>query len=154
MIPATASRVRTAAVIVIGFWIGVAAQAPGDPSLQSLYERHSWFELRGAIAGKTVSPLYAGAVASAFNRTADAERYFNRAIREASATEAATEAREALVNLYMRMGRSSDMSLLRPANVFSKPVGNDLQHGNLGIDVLSQAAEVRIDFQAMSLTLH
>jgi len=28
-----------------------------------------------------------------------------------------------------------------------------LQHGNLGLDVLSQSTEVTIDFQAMSLTL-
>jgi hypothetical protein len=37
--------------------------------------------------------------------------------------------------------------------MFFKPVGNDLQHGNLGLDVLSQSTEVMIDFQAMSLTL-
>lgn len=43
--------------------------------------------------------------------------------------------------------------VLQPANVFSKPVGNDLQHGNLGMDVLSHATEVLIDFQAMSLTV-
>jgi hypothetical protein len=43
--------------------------------------------------------------------------------------------------------------VLQPANVFSKPIGNDLQHGNLGLDVLSQAAEVMIDFQAMSLAV-
>lgn len=42
---------------------------------------------------------------------------------------------------------------LRPATVFSKPVGNDLQHGNLGFDALSRAAEVVIDFQAMSSTV-
>jgi hypothetical protein len=44
-------------------------------------------------------------------------------------------------------------SVLHPANMFSKPVGNDPQHGNLGLDVLSQAAEVTLDFEAMSLTV-
>jgi len=43
--------------------------------------------------------------------------------------------------------------LLQPANVFSPPIGNDFQHGNLGLDVLSQAAEVMIDFQAMAVTV-
>jgi hypothetical protein len=43
---------------------------------------------------------------------------------------------------------------LRSANVFSKPVGNDSYHGNLGMDLLSQAAEVTIDFKSMSLALH
>ena len=42
-------------------------------------------------------------------------------------------------------------ALLQPANVFSKPVGNDFQHGNLGVDVLSQASDVSIDFRAMSV---
>ena len=41
----------------------------------------------------------------------------------------------------------------QPANIFSKPVGNDFHSGNLGVDVLSQAAEVSIDFRAMSLTV-
>ena len=41
--------------------------------------------------------------------------------------------------------KSSLDSVLRPANIFSKAIGNDLQHGNLGLDVLSQAAEVTID---------
>jgi hypothetical protein len=44
-------------------------------------------------------------------------------------------------------------SLLQPANVFLKPIGNGLQSGNLGMDVLSRAAEVVIDFGAMSLTV-
>jgi hypothetical protein len=44
-------------------------------------------------------------------------------------------------------------ALLQRANIFSKPVGNDFQHGNLGVDVLSQAAEVAIDLDAMSLGL-
>jgi hypothetical protein len=44
-------------------------------------------------------------------------------------------------------------TLLRPANVFSRPVGNDLQHGNLGVDVVSQAADVTIDFLTMTLTM-
>jgi hypothetical protein len=97
------------ATIVIGFWFGVVVQAPNERFLQELYERHSWFDLRDAVAGKAVPALYSGAVASAFNRTGDAESYLNRAIREAATTEAANDAREALINLYMRLGRSSDM---------------------------------------------
>src|SRR5687767_14795075 len=96
-------------VIIVGFWSAVVAQGPETPALQTLFDRHSWFELRDAIAGKNVSALYSGAVASAFNRSADAERHFRRAIREASNVGAATDAREALANFYMRIGRSSDM---------------------------------------------
>jgi len=44
-------------------------------------------------------------------------------------------------------------TILQPASVFSKPVGDDFHHGLLGMDVLSQAREVRIDFQSMTLQL-
>jgi hypothetical protein len=57
----------------------------------------------------------------------------------------------AIPELRLRVGGLD--GVLRPANVFSPPIGNDLQHGNLGLDVLSQAAEVMIDFQAMLVTV-
>jgi len=37
--------------------------------------------------------------------------------------------------------------------LFSRPVGDDRFHGLLGMDILSQAAEVTIDFRSMTLTL-
>ncbi len=42
---------------------------------------------------------------------------------------------------------------LRPAQVFSKPAGDEFHHGLLGMDVLSQAREVRVDFGSMKLEL-
>jgi predicted aspartyl protease len=42
---------------------------------------------------------------------------------------------------------------LRPAAIFAKPVGDDFHHGLLGMDLLSQAQEVRIDFRSMTLQL-
>lgn len=57
----------------------------------------------------------------------------------------------AIPQIRLRVGGFE--SLLQPAQVFSKPIGNDFQHGNLGVDVLSQASEVTIDFRAMSLTV-
>jgi len=44
-------------------------------------------------------------------------------------------------------------TLLEPANVFSRPVGDDRLYGNLGTDLLSQASAVTIDFERMALTL-
>lgn len=61
--------------------------------------------------------------------------------------------REIVVIPEVRLRVGGFDGVLQPANVFSTPMGNDLQHGNLGLDVLSQAAEVMIDFQAMSLTV-
>ena len=54
-------------------------------------------------------------------------------------------------HLRLRIGGLD--TVLQPANIFSTPVGNDIQHGDLGMDLLSQAADVTIDFQSMSLTL-
>lgn len=42
---------------------------------------------------------------------------------------------------------------LRPAQIFFKPVGDDFHHCLLGLDVLSQAREVRIDLRTMTLQL-
>ena len=57
----------------------------------------------------------------------------------------------AIPELGLRVGGFD--ALLQPANVFSLPIGNELQHGNLGFDVLIQANEVTIDFRAMSVTV-
>jgi hypothetical protein len=44
-------------------------------------------------------------------------------------------------------------TLIRPARLFSKPIGTEFQHGNIGMSVLSQASEVRIDFKTMTVSL-
>jgi hypothetical protein len=56
-----------------------------------------------------------------------------------------------LPEVRMRIGGFD--ALLRPANIFFPPVGNARSHGNLGMDLLSQASEVTIDFQSMVLSL-
>jgi hypothetical protein len=61
--------------------------------------------------------------------------------------------REVVTIPQIRLRVGGFEGLLQPAQVFSKPIGNDFQHGNLGVDVLSQASEVTIDFRAMSLTV-
>jgi hypothetical protein len=68
---------------------GTGSQSPPESALTQIYDQHRWFDLRDAIAGRTVSPLYVGAVAAAFNRMPDAETYLRRAIREAGTTEGA-----------------------------------------------------------------
>jgi hypothetical protein len=57
----------------------------------------------------------------------------------------------ALPELRLRIGGFE--TTLRPANVFSKPVGNEYQHGLLGLDLLTQAHSVSVDFRSMSLAL-
>src|SRR5258708_6380974 len=92
------------ALIAGGLSSYAAAQTPRDASLKQMYDTHSWFELRDAARGKNLPALYLGAIASAFNRVQDAEKHLNRAIREASNTEAANDARGMLAMLYIRAG--------------------------------------------------
>jgi hypothetical protein len=60
---------------------------------------------------------------------------------------------EVIVLPEVRMRIGGFDTLLRPANIFFPPVGNARSHGNLGMDLLSQASEVTIDFQSMVLSL-
>src|SRR5688500_10145304 len=122
------SRLLRTCAVVVGLWSGVVAQTPDDSSLRQLYERHAWFQLRDAIAGKTVHPLYSGSVASAFNHSADAERYLRRAVRDASGLDTATDAREALANFYMRSGRSSDMMRILDEALAAAPSRTDFRN--------------------------
>lgn len=105
---ATGTHLLIAAALVGATAVHGARQTSDDARLADLYDRDAWFELRDAIAGKDVAPLYAGAVASAFNRVDEAEKHLTRAVREATTTEAANEARGKLSILYIRIGRLSD----------------------------------------------
>ena len=95
-------------VVIAGAAIHVASQGSDEQRLAELYERDAWFELRDAIEGRQVAPLYAGAVASAFNRVDEAEQHLARAVREATAVEAANEARGKLAIMYIRMGKVAE----------------------------------------------
>jgi hypothetical protein len=53
----------------------------------------------------------------------------------------------------IQLGVGGLHTTIRPAQVFAKPVGDDFHHGLLGMDVLSQAREVSIDFRSMMLEL-
>jgi len=56
-----------------------------------------------------------------------------------------------LPEMHFRVGGFD--ATLRPAREYSKPVGNEFQYGHFGMDVLSQAREVRLDFVFMTLDL-
>jgi hypothetical protein len=56
-----------------------------------------------------------------------------------------------LPEMHFRVGGLD--ATLRPARVYSKPVGDEFHYGHLGMDVLSQAREVRLDFASMTFDL-
>jgi len=82
-------RPLSVALLVGGVWSHAVAQTTNTVSLQQLYDGERWFELRDAIEHKQASPLYLGAVASAFNRVKDAQKYLNQAIRRSFNAETA-----------------------------------------------------------------
>ena len=112
----------------LGMLSGVTARGPSRESLQALFEGHRWFELRDAIGGQTAPALYLGAVASAFNQTSEAEKHLRRAVREAADAEGANDAREALANLYMRLGRSADLVRIIDDALAAAPGRSDLRN--------------------------
>jgi len=124
------------AALVAGIWMrsGVNGQSREDASLAQLYDQHRWFELRDAIAGRTVAPLYAGAVASAFNQTAAAESLLNRAVRDARTQEEANIAREELAGLYLRLSRSRDMLRIFDDMLAAAPGRADIRNGRDGFE--------------------
>lgn len=85
-----------------------AAMGAADASLRSLYDNNRWFDLREAIAGKEVPPLYRGAASAAFNDLACAEEYLDHAIAQATMPDDIIGARSILTNLYIRLGRHRD----------------------------------------------
>src|SRR5687767_843379 len=94
-------RLLLVCAVIGGAVVHLSSEIQDDGRLAELYDRDSWFELRDAIEGKQVAPLYAGAVASAFNRVEEAEQHLTRAVREATSTESANEARGKLAILYI-----------------------------------------------------
>jgi hypothetical protein len=66
---------------------------------------------------------------------------------------AGSNERETSVLPEIRLRVGGLETILQPAKVFSKPVGDDFHHGLLGLDVLTQAREVQIDFRSMTLKL-
>ena len=53
----------------------------------------------------------------------------------------------------IRLNVGGKVTNLKEGKLFSRPVGDDRFHGLLGMDILSQAPEVTIDFRSMTLTL-
>jgi predicted Zn-dependent protease len=93
-----------------------------------LYDQHRWFELRDAIKGRPVSPLYKGAVAAAFNDRKNAEEYLGRTIRLKPNSVEAEEAHELLANVYIRFGKYRDAVRQLGAALTIKPENADAKN--------------------------
>lgn len=97
-------------VLLVGLAVlaGMATTAK-ESRQKALYEQHRWFDLREAVeSSRDVPSLYLGAVASAFNDTKAAEKYWNQTIESAANSEDLAEAHEMLGKLYARSGRHRD----------------------------------------------
>lgn len=99
-----------------------------DERAQDLFQQHRWFALRGVpVADRYAAALTKGALASAFNRSAEAERELKLAIHLAKGTEQLHAAREKLVVLYLREARTRDAVLQMRAMLKRDPARADVQ---------------------------
>ncbi|HUL71867.1 MAG TPA: aspartyl protease family protein [Vicinamibacterales bacterium] len=121
-------RLAALGIVVVGSFVPLWTQAPDDANFRELYDTNRWFELRNAIDGKTAPALYRGAVASAFNRIEEAEKYLRQAVRESPDPHAANEARGLLALLYVRLGRSSDAGRLIDDFLRVEPDRSDMRN--------------------------
>jgi predicted aspartyl protease len=92
-----------------------------SPDLKSLYDGHHWFQLRDAISKSDPSPLYQGAVAAAFDRRDEAEKYLEPAINIAPASQEATEARNILISIQMRAGHYTQAAGRMKEQIAARP---------------------------------
>ena len=118
---------RSIALFAVLFVAALAHAQAGD-SLRSLYDQHRFFELRDAIKSQSVSALYLGAVASAFNDTKRAEKYLNRVIKLEPASDNAYEAHGQLAYLYARLGRNREVVQQFDRMLAMKPNSPDVQN--------------------------
>jgi len=131
--PKPTRSLRTTIACVVQPWLlsvpvivlAIVRTVAGD-DMRTLYDGHRWFELREAIAGRTVDPLYEGAVASAFNDPAAAARALKRAMARAATPVQANDARGLLAIQYIRAGRSADAAPLLEAILAAAPDRDDV----------------------------
>ena len=100
-------RIRTVACFLIGLILSGLVSAADTPTPKALFDQHRWFALRQTIKDqKNSSPLYLGALASAFNMDGEAEKYLNRVIERAPTSDDAVQAHKMLAYVYGRSGRN------------------------------------------------
>jgi hypothetical protein len=114
--------------LTVAVWAATGIRAWSQPSLQQLYENQRWFELRDALRGQEAPALYRAAVASAFNRTEEAEAELSRIMRESSDAKTVSAAADALFGLYMRTGRFGDALTLADEVLKASPQRADVMN--------------------------
>jgi tetratricopeptide (TPR) repeat protein len=123
-----AARITRKIALIPILLVAALAHAQAGDSLRSLYDQHRYFELRDAIKGQKASPLYLGTVASAFNDTKRAEKFFNSVIKLEPASDDAYEAHGQLAYLYARLGRNREVVQQFDQMLAIKPNSSDVQN--------------------------
>lgn len=112
--------------LMVAVWAATGIRAWSQPSLQQLYDEQHWFELRDALRDQEAPALYRAAVASAFNRTEEAERELSQIMR--SDAQESSSAAEGLLGLYMRTGRFEEALKLADVVLRSSPERGDVSN--------------------------
>jgi predicted aspartyl protease len=118
--------------------------------LRALYEAHQWFKLRDAVQATDAPVFYRGAVAAAFNDIKQAEKSLQAVINSAPQAGLVSEARELLINTYMRAGLyRQSLSETEQARVL-KPNDNGLKNARILFSTFSQYPEQTVSARRFS----
>lgn len=109
--------------------------------LRSFYEAHQWFRLRDAVRARDAPAFYLGAVASAFNDIGQAEKSLRSVINSAPQAGLIHEARELLINTYMRAGRYRQALSETEQALAARPDDKGLKNARALLSTLSRYAE-------------
>lgn len=87
----------------------IAAATGDDERAQQLFEQHRWFELRDVpVSNPYAAALIKGSLAAAFNHPKEAEGWLRRAIHLSKTSEQVYAARDKLIAMYLRQGRTRE----------------------------------------------
>jgi predicted aspartyl protease len=89
---------------ILALLVGASLAGAAAADWKGLVKREDWFGLRDAASVQPAPSFYAGAIAAAFDRGADATRILETVIAGSPASHEADMAREWLVDVHFRSG--------------------------------------------------
>jgi predicted aspartyl protease len=115
-----------------------------EAALKSAYENHQWFKLRELVKTRRASAFYRGAVAYAFNRVSETEQNLKSVIDSAPEPNQASDAREMLINLYLRTGNYREALSETERELALKPEDANLKNAAALLTALGQSPKLQV----------
>jgi predicted aspartyl protease len=98
-----------------------------NANLKSLYDKHSWFELRDAVTKENAPVFYQGMVACAFNDLRTCQKKLRVVVKSKPQSDEAVEAHRTLAAIYRRQGKYHQILAELDALLAISPGDSDTQ---------------------------